>query len=299
VKAAAPGGVILCGVPPSFPGGSIHQGVGRRLDAWLRQQHEASLLATGLALAAGFGHLDSRVAPDLAPLAYLVPVLLVAYYASARAAVLVALAAGAAWLLGAGAASPFWDVMIRLAALLVAAAAVSALRASLDREHLLARTDPLTGLANVRSFYELAEGEIARARRYTHPFTAVYIDLDAFKGINDRAGHSAGDGVLCAVARGIQSSVRATDLVARVGGDEFVLLLPETSAAPARLVVHKVQELLSRTRLVGDAPLGACMGVATYFTPPATVDALIQTADALMYQAKAHGPGAVEHRTFN
>ena len=278
------------------------------MDAWLRRQGEATILALGCVVVAGFGYADYVAAPDLAPLAYLAPLFLVAWYAGWWPALGIAVASALAWLLGAGpgpagsgagGSLPHWDLAVRFAAFVAFAYVVAALRRGLDREAALARTDPLTGLANLRAFYELADAEIARARRYTHPFTAIYVDLNGFKAINDRLGHTAGDGVLRAVARGIRDSVRVTDLVARVGGDEFVILLPETSAAPARLVIQKLQDVLARTPLPDDAALSPSMGVATYFTPPPTVDALVQTADALMYHAKGQGEGGVEHRTFN
>ena len=299
VKRGGRGGgrALSCwGTRPSS-GGPIE--LGRRLDAWLRRQSEATILALGCVLVAACGYADYVAASDLAPLVYLAPLSLVAWYAGWWPAVGIAVASTLAWLLGASDPRPDWDVAVRFGAFLVVGYVVAARRRSLDREEQLARTDPLTGLANLRAFYELADAEIARARRYTHPFTAIYVDLNGFKAINERLGHTAGDGVLRAVARGIRDSVRATDLVARVGGDEFVILLPETSAAPARLVIQKLQDVLARTPLPDDAALSPSMGVATYFTPPPTVDALVQTADALMYHAKGRGEGGVEHRTFN
>ena len=299
VKRGGRGGgrALSCwGTRPSS-GGPIE--LGRRLDAWLRRQSEATILALGCVLVAACGYADYVAASDLAPLVYLAPLSLVAWYAGWWPAVGIAVASTLAWLLGASDSRSYWDLAVRFGAFLVVGYVVAARRRSLHREEQLARTDPLTGLANLRAFYELADAEIARARRYTHPFTAIYVDLNGFKAINERLGHTAGDRVLRAVARGIRDSVRATDLVARVGGDEFVILLPETSAAPARLVIQKLQDVLARTPLPDDAALSPSMGVATYFTPPPTVDALVQTADALMYHAKGRGEGGVEHRTFN
>jgi diguanylate cyclase (GGDEF)-like protein len=192
------------------------------------------------------------------------------------------------------------SAVARLGVLLVVGWTMTALRTARDRATQWVRTDPLTGIPNLRGFFERAALELARARRYTHPFTVVCIDLDGFKGINDRFGHGAGDEVLRAVAHGLRDLLRATDLVARVEGDRFVVLLPETSAAPARLVIRKMQDVLARVATadwVGGLTSG--IGVATYFTPPATVESLVQTGDALVYEAKGAGPNAVHHRTFN
>ena len=264
-------------------------------------------MALGCVLAAAGAVIDHAAPPDLAPLVYLAPITLVAWYAGWWPGAGLAGVSGAVWLaseLGPRGrlpteGVPYWDLATRIAAFLVLAYTVSALRRSLERESRLARTDALTGLANLRAFYEIADAEIGRARRYTHPFTTIYVDLDGFKAVNDRLGHAVGDEVLRAVAQGLRASLRATDLVARVGGDEFVILLPETSAAPARLVIDKVRGALGGVSLPPGATVSPSMGVATYFTPPASVDALVQTADALMYQAKVRGEGGVEHRTFN
>jgi diguanylate cyclase (GGDEF)-like protein len=270
----------------------------RRLAAWFGRRNVATIVALGGILVVGAAWLDGRATMDLAPLLYLAPVAFVAWYGGAGPAAGVALASGVAWGLTTG-ALPTWDAGIRGAAFLAFGLAVAATRRLRDHAAELARIDPLTGLPNLSAFYERAAAEIARARRYTHPFTALYIDLDGFKGVNDRLGHQAGDEVLRAVAHGIRDSLRSTDLVARVGGDEFLILLPETSAAPARLVIEKVRTALGQSALPHDATVTPCLGVATYFTPPPTVDALVQTADALMYHAKVHGAGGVEHRTFN
>jgi GGDEF domain-containing protein len=97
-----------------------------------------------------------------------------------------------------------------------------------EREEILARTDPLTEVANSRYLYTLAEMEIERLSRYEHPFTVAYMDIDNFKEINDRFGRRAGDELLCLVASTMQNNLRITDTVARLGGDEFIILLPET-----------------------------------------------------------------------
>src|SRR5437773_2624774 len=131
------------------------------------------------------------------------------------------------------------------AALLLVSQAVARLRLAHARERELARRDALTGAPNARAFYELAGAEIARARRYIHPFSVAYLDLDDFKLVNDRLGHLAGDAVLRSVARALGGVLRASDVVARLGGDEFAVLLPEAGAAPARLATDKLRQALA------------------------------------------------------
>src|SRR5207237_9673360 len=123
--------------------------------------------------------------------------------------------------------------------------AVARPRAGVPRERAQARADARPGVASLRAFYQLAAGEITRARRYPHAFSVAYIDLDEFKLVNFRLGHEAGDAVLRSVARALTGVLRASDVVARIGGDQFVVLLPEAGAAAARLTVEKLRQALS------------------------------------------------------
>ena len=170
---------------------------------------------------------------------------------------------------------------------------------SLLERRAAARRDGLTGARNARAFYEVAEAEIARARRYTHPFSVAYLDLDDFKLVNDRLGHLAGDAVLRSVARALSGVVRSSDVVARLGGDEFVVLLPEASAAPARLATEKLRGALAEVVPAHGWRMTASIGVATFLVPPESVDELLAAVDRLMYRAKQAGKNGVAHETRN
>ena len=127
----------------------------------------------------------------------------------------------------------------------------------------LATRDPLTGLFNRREFVRLAEEELARARRNHSALSLLMIDLDHFKTINDRFGHPTGDDVLRNVADLMERSVRQTDRVARFGGEEFMLLLPDTSAADALHLANKLRQKLADTPIASiGAPVTASMGLA-------------------------------------
>jgi len=234
---------------------------------------------------------------------YLVPVFAVAWLVGRSEGVVVSLVSAAAYYFseefGRGFETrplvPAFNFAARLGAFLFVTYFVSALRRSLDKERRLARTDPLTGALNRRSFFEVAEMEIKRARRNRHPFTVAYLDVDDFKELNDRFGHAAGDSALRKLTDTIMRGVREIDSVARIGGDEFVLLMPETGDGAARVVVSRVTESLRRVAAGNGWPISFSVGVVTWTTPPRTVDMMIKQADDTMYMVKNTGKDRVAH----
>jgi diguanylate cyclase (GGDEF)-like protein len=155
-----------------------------------------------------------------------------------------------------------------------------------------ARVDALTGLANRRALEEILAAEISRAQRFEHQLAVVLLDLDRFKDINDSFGHAAGDVMLRTVSRLLTSLARQGDTVVRWGGEEFVVVLPETDLAGA----HRFAERLRRTieaHPVGEMRTSASCGVAT-MVPEDTVEALLGAADQALYLAKSNGRNRTE-----
>jgi diguanylate cyclase (GGDEF)-like protein len=175
---------------------------------------------------------------------------------------------------------------LRLVVFLVVVYILEELKRTLRREAQSARQDPLTRVANRRAFYELAAIEISRSQRSKEPFTIVFADIDNFKVVNDRYGHLAGDHVLNLTAELMKRNVRVVDIVARFGGDEFLLLLTGTDSETARKVVERVKADLAESAKRNGWPISLSTGVFTYTTPPATVDEMITRADQLMYSVK-------------
>ena len=163
---------------------------------------------------------------------------------------------------------------------------VAELHQARREEQLAARTDFVTGAANARYFHELLQMEINRIHRYPHPITVVYIDIDNFKLVNDLYGHKIGDDVLRSIASELKSQLRRTDIVARVGGDEFALLLPSTQQPDAKIVLSKVHTNLVETMKQRNWPVTFSMGAVTCVSPPHSPEQLINLADELMYEVK-------------
>jgi diguanylate cyclase (GGDEF)-like protein len=166
------------------------------------------------------------------------------------------------------------------------------LRSTAQRWETLARTDALTGLANRRAAEERLQQETERAIRYSRPLTVLIADVDGFKAINDRHGHPAGDSVLRELATRLGRVVRVSDLLARWGGDEFLMICPETDAEAAAQVADRlVREALGKVE-VGEALLGCSLSVG-WATATENVDArrLVRAADKALYASKQSGRG--------
>ncbi len=193
-----------------------------------------------------------------------------------------------------------WNFCARLLFLLLVAVLLARLRLMLQRERSLSRTDPLTGLLNIRAFRELAEAEVGRRNRYPQPLSLAFIDVDDFKRVNDAAGHRAGDRLLARIAEVIRSNLRVTDAVARYGGDEFVVLLPSADQLSARATVDKLSGKL-REAMSGERwPVTLSIGVITCEPgTPIAVDAMLERADRLMYEVKTATKGNTAFATVS
>ncbi len=163
----------------------------------------------------------------------------------------------------------------------------------LHRDRELAMTDDLTGLFNRRTIFERLREEMDRARRYATSISCIMMDLDHFKRINDTYGHLAGDEVLRAAASIARQNKRVPDVVGRYGGEEFLMLLPETGRTGARIVAERVRESIEDTLVEYDDSrirITASLGVATaHNDEKLSGDELLQRADNALYEAKNRG----------
>jgi diguanylate cyclase (GGDEF)-like protein len=163
------------------------------------------------------------------------------------------------------------------------------LKRYLDSCQEAAFTDHLTGLANRRRFERQLEREVARTERYGHPFCLLLVDIDDFKDVNDTYGHEAGDEVLRRVANVIQSGTRGIDTGARIGGDEFAVILPETPLARGMEVAERLRSAIAALDGEPHGPVTASLGVAELPACARTQDELRAAADGALYEAKRAG----------
>ena len=255
----------------------------------------------GLVFALGF--LDYLTGFEFSfSLFYLVPVSIAAWAVNRTSALFIAAVSSMTWyfsniLAGQDYSTPalgYWNTIVRLGFFVIVSLLLFHLKMTMQHEQELSRTDFLTGLTNSRAFYSLVNLEIARAKRYLHPFTVAFIDLDNFKLINDKFGHSAGDEVLKSVATTIHSKIRQTDIAARLGGDEFALFLPESDSKSAQTSIHKVRNLLLESMKEKDWDVTFSIGVITFQKFDLTLDEMLRKADRLMYSVKEHGKNNIK-----
>jgi diguanylate cyclase (GGDEF)-like protein len=168
-----------------------------------------------------------------------------------------------------------------------------------DALHALARTDPLTGLLNRRALTDRLNAEMARAERYGTSLSILLLDLDGLKRVNDRAGHRAGDAALQVLARALREGCRSADVGARWGGDEFVVLAPETRETDALDLADRI-----RASVAAGSPSGATVSIGVATVEPGDgaprgegegerVEVLVSNADAALYEAKKRGGNRV------
>lgn len=185
----------------------------------------------------------------------------------------------ASWLVGIG------EGVALLALLLVLVVIVHALYRALDALQHEALHDPLTGILNQRGFREIAEQERRRALREETPLTMAYVDIDGLKELNDRSGHRAGNRLLLNFVTAARDSTRAYDTVGRVGGDEFVILLPGTDHSEAVGILGRLRRALAQK----EPSPRVSIGVITYMLPTDDVETMLDDCDQLMYIGKRNG----------
>ena len=236
---------------------------------------------------------------------YLLPVSIVAWFVNRNYSLLVAVISALAWLISNLLAGEIyihpsiglWNTLVRLGFFTIVSILLTNLKEAMEKEKTLSRTDYLTGITNSRAFYELASFELLRAKRYAHPLTVAYIDLDNFKQINDQLGHSVGDDLLKVVAETLRTNLRGTDILARMGGDEFVVLLPEADEKSAKVAITRARVSLLKVMEQNKWKVTFSIGAITFSELSLNVDEVLRQSDELMYLVKANGKNHIRFKS--
>lgn len=163
-----------------------------------------------------------------------------------------------------------------------------------EQAEVQARTDVLTGLNNRLAFMEYSQKEVQRTIRYNHPLSLIILDIDHFKSINDTYGHAEGDKVLQGVSKIIVQCLRNNDFPARIGGEEFAIVLPETNLENATIIAERMRNMLEKKVSVGEKPVTCSFGIGFLHEKECSIDTILSRADAALYAAKNNGRNRVE-----
>ena len=240
------------------------------------------------------GSIELMMGPDVHfAFFYLLPIALSSWYVGGKAGIWMSLLCTLVWFVTDRAeARPYasslalcWDSVMRAGIFVVEAVTLSQLRSKLDTLSELATRDYLTGLPNGRAFLEFAAREMERALG-VDPLTLVYIDVDGFEWVNHRFGYTAGDNMLCTIAQVIKENIPRPDLLGRVGGTTFAVLLPNTNSDTASLILEKVQEQLKEERRKYSQPIIFSISAVACAKAPRKIAELMQEAEVRMRRTK-------------
>jgi len=272
-----------------------------KLIQFIDGRNRSTWIVIGFLLLCLVGVLDYETGNEISfSLFYVFPIALITRIGNWKFGALASLVAAFLWLMaevwaGTQYSHPailYWNIGVRFSIFLLMSLSIK-LGRDLESESIIARTDFVTGALNSRYFNERLQIEVDRAARYEHPFTITYFDVDNFKSVNDRFGHSTGDKVLRAIVDNLKQILRKTDVIARVGGDEFALLLPETNMDVAQIVISKAHKNLLAEMIKHEWPVTFSIGVITFTEAPPSVDTALEMADKIMYEVKTHGKNNV------
>jgi diguanylate cyclase (GGDEF)-like protein len=269
---------------------------------FVARQSKPLLLVFSYLIICFIGIIDYLTGPEIAlSIFYVVPVVLVVLSTNKKQGYIISFVAAAVWLVAdllvrhfySSPVIPWWNAAVRFAFFALITNFASTFKKMYEQEETLARTDFLTGTANRRLLYETAQMKDFGPDATDRPCTVVYLDLDNFKKINDEFGHAVGDDVLHAIGLIIKQNLRKSDIGARIGGDEFVILLPGTGTEDSIKVAKKIKDKIIEHAGREKWPLTVTMGCATFLKPTVPVSEMISKADDLMYEAKATGKNSI------
>lgn len=269
----------------------------------IRNLPEILLMFLGAIIVGVSAYIDHVTGQNLSFLCfYLIPVSFFVWFTTRRIGVLVSVLCAMLWFIENAADKThvfhsevsYLNMSIEIVFFFLATFLLCSLKEALGINEELARVDALTGAVNRRAFYDLAGREIARLERHKHPFTVAYMDIDNFKVVNYRFGHKAGDQLLRSVADTVRKNLRKLDIISRFGGDEFTILLPETGAEAAQVVLSRMRNVLLNIMETNKWPVTFTFGTVTFLKPPSSVEEMVKKVGSLMYSGKDSGMNTIE-----
>jgi diguanylate cyclase (GGDEF)-like protein len=280
--------------------------MGRGLGRWIDRLNTSQTLLLALGILFLLALFDYSTSTEIAfSIFYLIPVMIIGWRSSTRTAILMCLFTttlreaislhggthfSATWIY-------LWDPGSRFVFYVTITVLLRRLRISHEELIQLSSTDALTGVMNRRAFIETLEREVFRHRRSQQPLSVAMIDLDHFKQVNDTLGHRGGDEALKLVVEVLRANLRKTDAIGRLGGDEFALLMPETAAEGALIVLRAVRNRLQEAMSRQSLPVTFSVGLVTGMEE-SSAEQLLLEADALLYKVKRGGRNNIRQRCF-
>ncbi|HUI89509.1 MAG TPA: GGDEF domain-containing protein [Anaerolineales bacterium] len=279
-----------------------------RFLAYLERQNALFLWMAVLVAVIGLGIIDYETGPGFSiSLFYIFPVALASWALGNSEGMFISFACAAAWAVTNLRTDQrfldplvyLWNAAVFLGSLLVVSMLVSTIHELFKTESHLSRTDFLTGIRNRRGLFEAASIEIQRLARTKRPFTFLFMDLDNFKSLNDMKGHAMGDSLLTSVATTLKLHLRGIDIVARIGGDEFAAILPETDGQAARKVAARLQSSLLEEMQKHQWPVTFSIGALTCASVPSNADEMFQQVYQLVSDAKKAGENTICYKVLS
>jgi diguanylate cyclase (GGDEF)-like protein len=265
------------------------------IDSYLSNLSLFQVYVIVLFLVIGVSALDFATGYEISfSLFYLIPISIAAWYGSFRSGVIVSVVSAVTWatvdLISGHSYSHimlvFWNASVRFGFFIITTSLLFEIHSLLERIQETAQKDALTELFNGRAFLEIVQRHINLLGRLKRPIALGYIDIDNFKMVNDTYGHSEGDRVLRTIGLTLKNCSRKSDISARIGGDEFAVLLPDTNIVQAHFAINKLHEELTERVNANRWPIGFSIGVVVLDLPNASSEELLNSADNLMYRVK-------------
>lgn len=279
----------------------------KQINKYFEHNHKNVALIWGCCLLILIAYLDYQVSPKIyLSVLHLLPIALITWFVSKESGFITCGLSAVAGLINRlrgddteiSILLELWNTTVWLIVFMTVSSLLFQLREALKQEEELGRTDSITGVANKRLFLELAGMEVKKTYRYRHPITIIDIDIDDFKTINKKFGYHVGNQILYAAAQTIRNHIRETDIIGRIGEDEFAIVLPGSGYESADIVLSRLKNQLLEAMKKNHWSATFSMAAVTFVAPPSSVEEMIQQADYLMYLVKNDGQDQLQHETY-